>query len=413
MSRVRQIKTNMDNKNAKNNEVLMLLKSIDPLLKLERCYGIFRFHIFDDHLGPINRMMKVYGICIMFAFTIPYCVLCFYSYSKIENFDTVAIVDALENFPPLIMALQYFIFIIISLQLHDKNILLIKKLAQVDRILNVSMKKDFFENFHKDVQILLFLFLISYTFSLIPDFFDIFNERNYYQIISVGIDFPLHLESLSFYIFIKILTVRLNILNNHLIDLIKLKNQKNASPFIDINISNENLNYTSNDSRASHRNNKTIRLGEAYKIIGEANYLINDIFEFQNFMSLVSTFVYIIITLWSSIYFYRTLKQLNLLLAFTVQCVYEIFIISLMSYICDVMSSERNTTKILVNELIVDYNLPKAIRIQAKTFMELIEVWPLKIFAYDMFPIDIKLILKFVSVSTTFLIVIIQISHFI
>ncbi|XP_046978153.1 uncharacterized protein LOC124543876 [Vanessa cardui] len=303
------------------------------------------------------------------------------------------------------MALQYFIFIIISLRLSDKNILLIKKLAQIDRILNVSMKKEFFKKFNKDLKILLIFFLISYTFSLIPDFLDILYEKNYYQLISIGIDFPRHLESMSFYIFIKILTIRLNILNEHLIDLIKLKNQKNYT-------FNEDFNYNSNNIRASYRNNKTIRLGEAYKIIGEANYLINDIFEFQNCMSLVSTFVYIIITLWSSIYFYRTSKQPNMLLAFTVQCVYEIFVISLMSYICDVLSSERNTTKKLVNELIVDYDLPKAIRIQAKTFMELIEVWPLKIFAYDMFPIDIKLILKFVSVSTTFLIVIIQISHF-
>ncbi|XP_050348908.1 uncharacterized protein LOC126772552 [Nymphalis io] len=88
------------------------------------------------------------------------------------------------------------------------------------------------------------------------------------------------------------------------------------------------------------------------------------------------------------------------------------YVICLMTYTCDKMSSKRTTTKILVNELIMDYNLPNTMRIQAKAFMEIIELRPLKIIAYDMFPIDIKLLLKFVSISTTYLIVIIQVSHF-
>nr|XP_034829442.1 uncharacterized protein LOC117986676 [Maniola hyperantus] len=90
----------------------------------------------------------------------------------------------------------------------------------------------------------------------------------------------------------------------------------------------------------------------------------------------------------------------------------DIVSVGIMAYTCEVLLLKRNSTKILVNELIMNYDLTRQMRLQAKAFMELIEVWPLQIYAYDMFAIDIKLMLKFISVSTTYLIVIIQVSHF-
>lgn len=79
---------------------------------------------------------------------------------------------------------------------------------------------------------------------------------------------------------------------------------------------------------------------------------------------------------------------------------------------CENFLSTRDHTKVLVNELVMDYKLPASARAQAKVFMELIDIWPLRIYVYDMFSVDITLMLKFISISTTYLIIIIQISHF-
>ncbi|XP_047995581.1 uncharacterized protein LOC125233568 [Leguminivora glycinivorella] len=90
----------------------------------------------------------------------------------------------------------------------------------------------------------------------------------------------------------------------------------------------------------------------------------------------------------------------------------KMFYLVALSLVCDRLLSARNETRALVNELVMDYELPAAARAQAKSFTHLINAHPLSIHIYDMFTVDITLMLKFISVSTTYLIIIIQISNF-
>ncbi|XP_050348910.1 uncharacterized protein LOC126772554 [Nymphalis io] len=154
-------------------------------------------------------------------------------------------------------------------------------------------------------------------------------------------------------------------------------------------------------------------LAEAYDIIGETNVLINKVFQFHVFKSLSSTFIYIIIIIWTSIYYLRISNNPEFRPRIILFCILEIMSICIMSYVCESMLLKRNSIKILLNEIIMDYDLPTTLRIEAKAFTDLIQVWPLHILVYDMYSIDIKLIVKFISVSTTYLIIIIQLSHFI
>ncbi|XP_047531398.1 uncharacterized protein LOC125067063 [Vanessa atalanta] len=157
---------------------------------------------------------------------------------------------------------------------------------------------------------------------------------------------------------------------------------------------------------------KITLLAKAYVVIGETNELINKVFQFHIFKSLTSTFIYIIIIIWTSIYYLRISNNTEFLIRIILFCIFEIMSIGIMSYACESIHLKRNSIKILVNELIMDYDLSPALRIEAKAFTEVIQVWPLHIFVYDMFSIDIKLIVKFISVSTTYLIIIVQLSHF-
>lgn len=60
----------------------------------------------------------------------------------------------------------------------------------------------------------------------------------------------------------------------------------------------------------------------------------------------------------------------------------------------------------------MDYKYPNKVRREAKSFLAIIEAWPLQITIGDMFAVDITLIFKFISVSTTYLVIMIQVSNF-
>ncbi|XP_073955660.1 uncharacterized protein [Choristoneura fumiferana] len=152
-------------------------------------------------------------------------------------------------------------------------------------------------------------------------------------------------------------------------------------------------------------------LSLAFNIIGEACSLINKLFNFHIFMVLLSIFIYILFTLWTFLYVFRTDIIKTDIVTTICWCSNKFSFVIILSFVCESLLWTRRDTKELVNELVMDYGLPASARAQAKAFMELIDAWPLRIEVYDMFAVDISLILKFISVSTTYLIFIIQISH--
>ncbi|XP_063891694.1 uncharacterized protein LOC135117148 [Helicoverpa armigera] len=115
----------------------------------------------------------------------------------------------------------------------------------------------------------------------------------------------------------------------------------------------------------------------------------------------------------------RNLVQMYGMIGHTCSMIGKIFslqilaiLITYMSFTCERLLSVRNETNILVNKIIMNYDLPTTMRDQAKAFMQLVEAWPLRIYIYDMFSVDITLMLKFISVATTYFIVVIQVVHF-
>ncbi|GBP22523.1 hypothetical protein EVAR_84760_1 [Eumeta japonica] len=84
--------------------------------------------------------------------------------------------------------------------------------------------------------------------------------------------------------------------------------------------------------------------------------------------------------MWSSLSFYHYGdKDFKHVMRATMWCTRFILFVAIMCIICERLLSTRIETKILVNDVIMDYNQPPLIRLQAKAFMELIEEWPLTI----------------------------------
>lgn len=386
-----------------------ILKSISPVMKMENIYGLFRYRLLNGKLTPIRSAFKIYGIIIMCIFVIPFVSLFIYYSLQIDNLNKEMVIILAQDVSIFIMAIQYIVSMIIFIRSSERNIRLIKVLAKIDNKLQVSHNRFFFKNTRQSVQLLMLFFVVLYGLSSVPQFTE---ERTgiIYHILVIAIDFERHMEIFVLCIFVKILIDRLNVLNNYLLTFLRLKRNK-CSVLSLYNTTHKNYSKSTNYiGKASESNFKIRHLATAFDDIGEVKSLINEIFDFQIFMSLLSTFIFIIIMVWTSIYYFPSYKSSEII-DISSQCAFEILSIGFMSYICEVMNLKRDKTKILVNEIVMDYELPKSMRIQAKAFMELIQVWPLNICTYDMFTIDVKLMIKFISISTTYIIVVIQISH--
>ncbi|XP_023950164.2 uncharacterized protein LOC112054564 [Bicyclus anynana] len=332
-------------------------------------------------------------------------------YTLAETEDIVNVVDEITS---LLSVIQHIISTAVFLYYNKRNVHIIKMIVKIDDILNISNNRQTYKDSRRHIIIGILLFVIIYLLLDIYDCVITVDISLAHRAILIIIDFERHFEVLCFCIFIKTMKDRLGVVNSLLEQVIKTKHHRHTSNNPVSDLRNQiNLLRVHTDTNDTIDNIFRIHaLSNSFDLIGKTCNEINKIFEFHIFRALCTTFLYIIITIWTSIYDIKTEETPTSLPSVILTCIFEILSVGLMSYSCEIMLLKRNSTKILVNQLVMDYDLTRQMRIQAKAFMELIEVWPLQIYAYDMFAIDLKLMLKFISVSTTYLIVIIQVSHF-
>ncbi|XP_049872870.1 uncharacterized protein LOC126371594 [Pectinophora gossypiella] len=307
--------------------------------------------------------------------------------------------------------LRIFVYDMFSVDIK----LMLKFVTEDNRSQKSAIKKNYVNNIMLSIKPVLycerffgiFRFYVTKEGDIVPI------EGNIYHFISMIIYLEQDLEMFMFCNMILMLKSRLEIINGYLMRFVHEKDANKTPIFIinDREISSELFNFV---GRVSHNNMKIRDLAALYNTTGNICSLINEVFQFQIFMNLVSTFIFVIVAIWEALYYFRSPDTTaDQLVTIIIWCILTIFSVAVMSFTCETLLTCRNNTKLLVNEIIMDYDLPRTMRVQAKVFMELIDAWPLRIFVYDMFSVDIKLMLKFVSVATTYLIVIIQISHFV
>ncbi|XP_050675966.1 uncharacterized protein LOC126972907 [Leptidea sinapis] len=220
------------------------------------------------------------------------------------------------------------------------------------------------------------------------------------------ITFERHIEIFLFYTYMKCLIQRLSVINRFLQKI--CPNTSRMSIYLDVHRSKR----ITPDPMVQRQTIGLISISSAYDLIGETVRLVNEVYSLHIIMSLSCSFSYILTTIWLYIYYYSFRLIPNPILDFVCWCTTEIVFVGVLSYVCEEIESTRNDTKVLVNNIIMDYSLPNKVRSEGKTLMELIDAWPLRVDVFGMFDVNIKLLLSFVSVSTSYLIVIIQISHF-
>ncbi|XP_026743783.1 uncharacterized protein LOC113505341 [Trichoplusia ni] len=384
-----------------------IISTVKPELILEYCFGIYRFQQVDEELRSASWKYKALGSCIILMY-----LSIFFPYIKYPTIEQIGdFVGMMEEFPTAVVFLQYITTALTASFYYSKiNIRIFTSLLKLDTDLQIATSTDFYKQLRSRLIFCLILLVISHFITTVVDLISI-NDVVYGIIVS-PLYFMQRLQAFIFCVYVYMLQCRLQVINNFLRVFIR-EQRKMIKPIFTIKkksvIPEPSLNFI---GRPSTENMKVQSLASMYESVGNICYMINEVFNYQIFMTLVSTFVYTVVTIWTAIYLLRKPHNINQLINIGIWCSSMISNIVIMAFTCERLLSVRTKTKVLVNKLIMNYDLPKTMRVQAKAFMELVEVWPLRIYIYDMFSVDITLMLKFISVSTTYLIVIVQVSHF-
>ncbi|XP_063381787.1 uncharacterized protein LOC134668212 [Cydia fagiglandana] len=379
---------------------------------MERICAIYRFRIFEGTLMLTSNFMKVFGLVVAIAIA---AIFLYYfdipgTLSKPEPLR-----DTMVDFPSIVILIQYVTSAVMtSCLLSSANIRIVNSLANIDSTLRLNTSEEFYRKSRNHSVIALCTMVIIHIISSASDHFLRMEEDSYFimDMLNYILNYVQDLEILVFYLMISMLNHRLKVINN---DLTKILHQKDNQGKISVyTIRQKNSkNEKPLDIHGKIAVNNLRDLSLAYDTIGEACHLVNSVYNYQIFMTLISAFVYIVIALWTALFYYRTQVFTGNLISIILWCCSEMLTVAAMAFVCEMLLSTRSETKVLVNELVMEYALPARTRAQAKAFMRLIDAWPLRVYVYDMFTVDITLMLKFISVSTTYLIVIIQISHFV
>lgn len=395
----------VDNQN-NEKKLLSLLHSVQPALTTENCFGIFRYRYQDGMLQKPDAKMKIAGIVITASYVALFAI--FFKLPTVLS-GTVSFYDEIDDLPSVVILFQYVASTITTIfAFSETNIKIIRAFHQLDTALHLNMTDTYYKAARRHtISLLVILVVLHFMFSAGDLYYNDDIETS--NILVLPIYFVQDLSVMIFYKKITMLRMRLEVVNDYLRKYIRAKDDKENRVFtISEQFQKDDTVFLVNNIQMKIKD-----LANAYDVIGETCSWINDVCNFQIFMTLVSTFTYVIITIWTSLYYFKSPEGSgDSLVNIVIWCVRCIFTVAVMCFACERLLLIRNDTKILVNEVIMDYNLPGQTRLEAKAFMELIEAWPLRIFVYDMFSVDVTLMLKFISVATTYLIVIIQISHF-
>lgn len=399
-------KESVDNQN-NEKKLSYLLASMQPALTAENCFGIFRYRYQEGVLQKPDAKMKIAGIVITASFVALFAI--FLKLSTVLS-GAVSFYDEIDDLPSVVILIQYVASTITTIfAFNETNIKIVLAFQQLDTALHLNMTDTYYKAARRHTIFLLIILVALHVMFSAGDLY--YNDDvETSDIIVLPIYFVQDLSVMIFYKKITMLRKRLEVVNDYLRKYIRAKDEKDNRIFtISKQLQKDDTVFLVNNIQMKIKD-----LANTYDVIGETCSWINDVCNFQIFMTLVSTFTYVIITIWTSLYYFKSPEgSADSLVNIVIWCVRCIFTVAVMCFACERLLLIRNDTKILVNEVIMDYNLPGQTRLEAKAFMELIEAWPLRIFVYDMFSVDVTLMLKFISVATTYLIVIIQISHFV
>lgn len=382
---------------------------VKPAIWFEPLFFMFRFRLIGNKLERVGKKMKLIVLIVSVIFVLANVVIL----SSVKNYITRNSGDMDNVFrlaaiiPSTLIFIEYVILINITCLINsDENLKLFENLNKIDTTLICTKVQEKYYNNTKYGFIIggVYVFAVDLLYSINST-----EEMNLaFELIKMIIGFFTHFESIFFCVLVHMMQLRLNILNEHLARTVKRKEKARPQVFV---ITNQNI-QREKDLLMMKRL-KLCDLAFVYELIGETYDCLNNVFNFHVLMTIVTNFTYMVISIWTSLYYYR--KYAPTVVFNVLSIIWGVTGFShimLMCFMCSKVLSAREKTQTLIMEIVMDYNIPNTLRRQAKSFLILVDAWPLQIIVYDMICVDVTLILKYLSVATTYLIIMIQVSHF-
>nr|WCC58011.1 gustatory receptor 26 [Papilio xuthus] len=370
-----------------------IIKSVKALLIFENVFCIFRY--IPKKVKNVKRL-QIFGVIVC---TIS--ILYFLLNVKIPDMGIDFNITAALS--PILFLLQYYITLILLYFTWNNSLLqILKRFAEIDKTLCILVAKDFYLKSRAGTMKLTFFFIL---FHILQITLYVYYESNLQTVefILLFAYIERNLEITLLCRFIYMLKKRLVILNYKLSSYLKRDNQSFKKSTL-INVSQLN-------KRIEDRKIEIRKLAIAYIKVGEIMHMLNNDFNFQLFMMLTSCFVVIVFSTWACFYCVWSGKCSISFYNIVIWTVTEITVMGIVSFICeDVLSVRKNTIEYL-DQIVIDFSLCANTRTQAKVFRALINAWPLRIIVYEIYPIGFKLIIDFIGLTTTSIIIVLQISH--
>ncbi|GBP78590.1 hypothetical protein EVAR_57158_1 [Eumeta japonica] len=371
------------------------LETLSPELKLENLFGMNRFRWNGQELTAPTNGIKFLSMLLSTSLVVVFVISRIYI---ITIFGKPYEFNVFREFPVYLIFGQYWVGCILSATLHTKgNIKIMKTMHHLDTALKLNITEDYYDKERKENVILVsFLIVFHAVFQLCDVASD--GVLTLSGTLHVVVYFYQDLELIMFYKLLTMLKTRLNALNDRL-------------GKVDLKYGNSAKTVDSDEDNAAM---ELYDLAALYYDLGEICSSINSVFNFHVLMILTSSFAHIIVIQWVVLHSRGSNDDFTMnSVKMTIWCIRCVCAILTMCITCEKLLSLRKNTTTSVNEMIMDYDRPPQVRRLAKAFMELLEACDLKISVYDMFYVDSGLVFKFLSVSTTYLIVLIQIYHFV
>lgn len=389
-----------------------IVNCIKPSLIVEYCYGIFRYRINGPTLSPIDRKMKIFGIIttqiliasVIILGIVPKVLFIIQNKMNMGKF--------IREIPWVVCSFHYAVYNIMLMWQSENNLKILENLANIDVSLHASMNRDYYQTSQKECKKLIygfFLFCILMTttvyvceeevnFSFIPYLFLYFERK-------IGIVVLCE--------FLHLLRHRMLVIRNYLQKFMIIQKQHTTSKSLFKKELEGNINFI---GTASIKNNKISDLANVYKDVGDVCNIINNVFNFFITTSIISTFVFIISFFWASLNYMKFTgveKTALTMIKILTWSFAELLSVYTISYYCERNVQVKDDILMILNKMVIDDKLPKVMRSQAKVFVEITDIWPISIQAYNMFEINKNLILKFIGICTSYLIVVIQVDEFV
>nr|WCC57737.1 gustatory receptor 27.1 [Papilio dardanus] len=392
-----------------------IINCIKPSLLIEYFYGIIRYRINGSTLSPMDTRMKILSIIITIVWIFTLLFVCIVPNVNFILKNKITMGQVMRESTWFVSTLQYAVSNIILIFWHsENNVKVLETFATIDMTLHADMNRNFYKTSQKECNKLMFGLLIFCSFLIAAAYV---NEEqfDYSFLFYLFLYFETKIEIVVLWEFLHLLKYRLSLIKNYFEKLMANQNQlQNTSTYISLRKNTELEGTINFIGTTSVTNNKISTLANVYKDAGDACNKINNIFNFIITSAIISTFVSIISFFWASLKFLK-IKGVATTTVFMVivSTFAELISVFPICCYCEKILEVKEEIIVILNTIVIDENIPKRMRDHAKVFLEITDIWPMTIHAYNMFQINKNLILKFVSICTSYLIVVIQFDEYV